>query len=94
MALVKTPILVTAVPTLWILSYLSSVEVVRVAQQVAYGAVAQLVVWLPKTPNQPADFLDEEDTFGGYLKQGYESNGDRIKTSGAIYGLSETAVSR
>lgn len=68
---------------------LSSVEVVRGPASSLWGSGAIGGVVAQNTKSA-ADFLEEEDTFGGYLKQGYESNGDRIKTSGAIYGLSET----
>ena len=68
---------------------LSSVEVVRGPASSLWGsgAIGGVVAQNTKSAH---DFLEDEDTFGGYLKQGFESNGDRAKTSGAIYGLSET----
>ncbi len=69
---------------------LSSVEVVRGPASSLWGSGAIGGVVAQNTKSA-SDFLEDEDTFGGYLKQGFESNGDRAKTSGAIYGLSETA---
>ncbi|ACJ30648.1 TonB-dependent hemoglobin/transferrin/lactoferrin receptor:TonB-dependent hem/hemoglobin receptor [Shewanella piezotolerans WP3] len=69
---------------------LSSVEVLRGPASSLWGSGAIGGVVAQNTKSA-SDFLEDEDTFGGYLKQGFESNGDRIKTSGAIYGLSETA---
>ncbi|MEZ9819563.1 TonB-dependent hemoglobin/transferrin/lactoferrin family receptor [Shewanella sp. 10N.286.45.A1] len=69
---------------------LSSVEVLRGPASSLWGSGAIGGVVAQNTKSA-SDFLEDEDTFGGYIKQGFESNGDRIKTSGAIYGLSETA---
>ncbi|WP_374702320.1 TonB-dependent hemoglobin/transferrin/lactoferrin family receptor [Shewanella sp. GutCb] len=69
---------------------LSSVEVVRGPASSLWGSGAIGGVVAQNTKSAQ-DFLEEEDTFGGYIKQGFETNGDRAKTSGAIYGLADTA---
>ncbi|MDB2385853.1 TonB-dependent hemoglobin/transferrin/lactoferrin family receptor [Shewanella sp.] len=70
---------------------LSSVEVLRGSASSLWGsgAIGGVVAQNTKSAH---DFLEEEDTFGGYLKQAFETNGDRAKTSGAVYGLSETST--
>ncbi|MGS0725664.1 TonB-dependent receptor plug domain-containing protein, partial [Shewanella sp. 0m-11] len=70
---------------------LSSIEVVRGPASSLWGSGAIGGVVAQNTKSA-SDFLEEEDTFGGYLKQSYDSNGDRVKTSGAIYGLSDTSA--
>ncbi|QLE86672.1 TonB-dependent hemoglobin/transferrin/lactoferrin family receptor [Shewanella sp. Scap07] len=67
---------------------LSSVEVVRGPASSLWGSGAIGGVVAQNTKSAQ-DFLEQDDTFGGYLKQGFESNGDRLKTSGAIYGLTD-----
>ncbi|WP_394203120.1 TonB-dependent hemoglobin/transferrin/lactoferrin family receptor [Shewanella waksmanii] len=69
---------------------LSSVEVVRGPASSLWGSGAIGGVVAQNTKSAQ-DFLDEGDGFGGYLKQGFETNGNRLKTSGAIYGLTEQA---
>ncbi|MCL1059576.1 TonB-dependent hemoglobin/transferrin/lactoferrin family receptor [Shewanella gelidimarina] len=69
---------------------LSSIEVVRGPASSLWGSGAIGGVVAQNTKSAQ-DFLEEEDTFGGYIKQGFETNGDRAKTSGAIYGLADTA---
>lgn len=68
---------------------LSSVEVVRGPASSLWGsgAIGGVVAQNTKSAN---DFLEGQDNFGGYIKQGYEFNGDRTKTSGALYGLANT----
>lgn len=67
---------------------LSSVEVVRGPASSLWGSGAIGGVVAQNTKSAQ-DFLEQDDIFGGYLKQGFESNGDRLKTSGAIYGLTD-----
>ncbi|WP_028771493.1 TonB-dependent hemoglobin/transferrin/lactoferrin family receptor [Shewanella waksmanii] len=67
---------------------LSSVEVVRGPASSLWGSGAIGGVVAQNTKSAQ-DFLEQDDTFGGYLKQGFESNGDRLKTGGAIYGLTD-----
>lgn len=68
---------------------LSSVEVVRGPASSLWGsgAIGGVVAQNTKSAKE---MLDEGDTFGGYLKQGFESNGDNVKTSGAVYGVADT----
>lgn len=68
---------------------LSSIEVVRGPASSLWGSGAIGGVVAQNTKSAQ-DLLEEEDTFGGYIKQGFETNGDRAKTSGAIYGLTDT----
>lgn len=49
------------------------------------GAVGGVVAMTTKSS---ADLLKSGDTFGGYLKQEFGSNGDSSETTAAIYGLS------
>ena len=67
---------------------LKSVEVIRGPASSLWGsgAIGGVVAQNTKSAR---DMLDEGDTFGGYLKQGFETNGDKIKTSGAIYGVAD-----
>ncbi|MBE7213802.1 TonB-dependent hemoglobin/transferrin/lactoferrin family receptor [Shewanella benthica] len=67
---------------------LKSVEVIRGPASSLWGsgAIGGVVALNTKSAR---DMLDEGDTFGGYLKQGFETNGDKIKTSGAIYGVAD-----
>ncbi|MCW3172918.1 TonB-dependent hemoglobin/transferrin/lactoferrin family receptor [Shewanella sp. FYR11-62] len=65
---------------------LSSIEVVRGPASSLWGSGAIGGVVAQNTKSAQ-DFLDENDTFGGYIKQGFETNGDNIKTSGTLYGL-------
>ncbi|MCL1047059.1 TonB-dependent hemoglobin/transferrin/lactoferrin family receptor [Shewanella electrodiphila] len=67
---------------------LSSIEVVRGPASSLWGsgAIGGVVAQNTKSAH---DFLDEGDTFGGYIKQGFETNGDKIKTSGTLYGLAD-----
>ncbi|MPY23598.1 TonB-dependent hemoglobin/transferrin/lactoferrin family receptor [Shewanella psychropiezotolerans] len=67
---------------------LKSVEVIRGPASSLWGsgAIGGVVAQNTKSAR---DMLDEGETFGGYLKQGFETNGDKIKTSGAIYGVAD-----
>ncbi|ACA88260.1 TonB-dependent heme/hemoglobin receptor family protein [Shewanella woodyi ATCC 51908] len=67
---------------------LSSVEVVRGPASSLWGsgAIGGVVAQNTKSAKE---MLDEGESFGGYLKQGYETNGDNVKTSGAIYGVAD-----
>ncbi|WP_282166782.1 TonB-dependent hemoglobin/transferrin/lactoferrin family receptor [Shewanella japonica] len=67
---------------------LSSIEVVRGPASSLWGSGAIGGVVAQNTKSAQ-DFLDEGDTFGGYIKQGFETNGDKIKTSGTLYGLAD-----
>lgn len=69
---------------------LHSVEVLRGPSSSLWGSGAIGGVVAQNTKSA-ADFLATGDTFGGYVKQGYETNGDRTKTSGALYGIGELA---
>ncbi|MCL1037336.1 TonB-dependent hemoglobin/transferrin/lactoferrin family receptor [Shewanella submarina] len=64
---------------------LQSVEVIRGPASSLWGSGAIGGVVAQVTRNA-RDFLEPQDDFGGYLKQGFEFNGDRQKTSGAVYG--------
>ncbi|BAJ03529.1 TonB-dependent heme/hemoglobin receptor [Shewanella violacea DSS12] len=67
---------------------LKSIEVVRGPASSLWGSGAIGGVVAQNTKSAQ-DMLDEGDTFGGYIKQGFETNGDKIKTSGAIYGVAD-----
>ena len=64
---------------------LKSIEVLRGPASSLWGSGALGGVVAQNTKSAQ-DFLAPNEAFGGYFKQGYESNGDRTKTSGAIYG--------
>ncbi|MCE9851459.1 TonB-dependent hemoglobin/transferrin/lactoferrin family receptor [Shewanella chilikensis] len=64
---------------------LSSVEVVRGPASSLWGSGAIGGV-VSQNTKSAREMLDEGQSFGGYLKQGYEANGQRSKSSGAIYG--------
>ena len=68
---------------------LKSIEVLRGPASSLWGSGALGGVVAQNTKSAQ-DFLAPEESFGGYLKQGYETNGDRTKTSGAIYGQQAT----
>ncbi|MGI2224570.1 TonB-dependent hemoglobin/transferrin/lactoferrin family receptor [Shewanella frigidimarina] len=65
---------------------LSSIEVVRGPASSLWGSGAIGGVVAQNTKSAQ-DFLEQDDTFGGYVKQGFETNGDKIKTSATVYGL-------
>ncbi|MBO2566630.1 TonB-dependent hemoglobin/transferrin/lactoferrin family receptor [Shewanella algae] len=64
---------------------LSSVEVVRGPASSLWGSGAIGGV-VSQNTKSAREMLDEGQSFGGYLKKGYETNGQRSKSSGAIYG--------
>ncbi|TWO85114.1 TonB-dependent receptor [Shewanella algae] len=64
---------------------LSSVEVVRGPASSLWGSGAIGGV-VSQNTKSAREMLDEGQSFGGYLKQGYETNGQRSKSGGAIYG--------
>ncbi|MCM2527928.1 TonB-dependent hemoglobin/transferrin/lactoferrin family receptor [Shewanella algae] len=64
---------------------LSSVEVVRGPASSLWGSGAIGGV-VSQNTKSAREMLDEGQSFGGYLKQGYETNGQHSKSSGAIYG--------
>ncbi|WP_299493100.1 TonB-dependent hemoglobin/transferrin/lactoferrin family receptor [uncultured Shewanella sp.] len=64
---------------------LQSIEVIRGPASSIWGSGAVGGVVAQRTKSA-SDLLEEGERFGGYLKQGYETNGDRLSTSGAIYG--------
>ncbi|PIW61404.1 TonB-dependent hemoglobin/transferrin/lactoferrin family receptor [Shewanella sp. CG12_big_fil_rev_8_21_14_0_65_47_15] len=68
---------------------LKSIEVLRGPASSLWGSGALGGVVAQNTKSAQ-DFLAPEESFGGYLKQGYETNGSRTKTSGAIYGQQAT----
>ena len=68
---------------------LSSIEVVRGPASSLWGSGAIGGVVAQNTKSAQ-DFLEEGDRFGGYIKQGFETNGDKIKTSGTLYGLADS----
>ncbi|MGX9460377.1 TonB-dependent hemoglobin/transferrin/lactoferrin family receptor [Shewanella sp. A14] len=65
---------------------LSSIEVVRGPASSLWGSGAIGGVVAQNTKSAQ-DFLEHDDTFGGYVKQGFETNGDKFKTSATVYGL-------
>lgn len=64
---------------------LESIEVIRGPASSIWGSGAIGGVVAQRTKSA-SDLLEEDASFGGYLKQGYETNGDRTSTSGALYG--------
>ncbi|MGI2039646.1 TonB-dependent hemoglobin/transferrin/lactoferrin family receptor [Shewanella frigidimarina] len=68
---------------------LSSIEVVRGPASSLWGSGAIGGVVAQNTKSA-SDFLEDGDTFGGYVKQGFETNGDKIKTSATLYGVADT----
>ncbi|MBT1443711.1 TonB-dependent hemoglobin/transferrin/lactoferrin family receptor [Shewanella sp. JM162201] len=64
---------------------LSSVEVVRGAASSLWGSAAIGGVVAMNT-RSVEELLDEGDNFGAYLKQGFETNGDAMRSSGGVYG--------
>ncbi|MCF1427746.1 MAG: TonB-dependent hemoglobin/transferrin/lactoferrin family receptor [Shewanella sp.] len=64
---------------------LKSIEVIRGPASSLWGSGAVGGV-IAQVTRDAHDLLEPGDNFGGYLKQGFEFNGDRKKTSGAIYG--------
>lgn len=68
---------------------LKSIEVIRGPASSLWGSGALGGVVAQNTKSAQ-DFLAPNETFGGYLKQGYDTNGDRTKTSGAVYGQQAT----
>lgn len=67
---------------------LKSIEVVRGPASSLWGSGAIGGVVAQNTKSA-TDMLEEGETFGGFIKQGFETNGDKIKTSGAIYGVAD-----
>ncbi|WP_144206768.1 TonB-dependent hemoglobin/transferrin/lactoferrin family receptor [Shewanella donghaensis] len=67
---------------------LSSIEVVRGPASSLWGSGAIGGVVAQNTKSA-SDFLEDGDTFGGYVKQGFETNGDKIKTSATLYGIAD-----
>lgn len=67
---------------------LNSVEVIRGPASSLWGSGAIGGVVAQNTKSAK-DMLDEGEEFGGYLKQGFETNDDNVKTSGAIYGVAD-----
>jgi hemoglobin/transferrin/lactoferrin receptor protein len=65
---------------------LKSVEVLKGPASSLWGsgAIGGVVAQYTKSAK---DLLEEDQAFGGYIKQGYETNGVRKKTSGGIYGV-------
>ena len=68
---------------------LKSIEVLRGPASSLWGSGALGGVVAQNTKSAQ-DFLAPDETFGGYFKQGYETNGSRTKTSGAIYGQQDS----
>lgn len=68
---------------------LKSIEVIRGPASSLWGSGALGGVVAQNTKSAQ-DFLAPNETFGGYVKQGYDTNGDRTKTSGAVYGQQAT----
>ncbi|QYK08342.1 TonB-dependent hemoglobin/transferrin/lactoferrin family receptor [Shewanella mangrovisoli] len=68
---------------------LKSIEVIRGPASSLWGSGAIGGVVAQNTKSAQ-DFLAPNETFGGYLKQGYDTNGDRTKTSAAVYGQQDT----
>ena len=68
---------------------LKSIEVIRGPASSLWGSGALGGVVAQNTKSAQ-DFLAPNETFGGYVKQGYDTNGDRTKTSAAVYGQQAT----
>ncbi|SIN88007.1 TonB-dependent hemoglobin/transferrin/lactoferrin family receptor [Salinivibrio sp. ES.052] len=67
---------------------LSSVEVVRGPSSTLWGSGALGGVFAQNTKSA-SDFLSGAQTLGGYVKQGFHSNNNASRTSGAVFGRSE-----
>ncbi|OOE82099.1 hypothetical protein BZG25_01675 [Salinivibrio sp. ML198] len=68
---------------------LSSVEVVRGPSSTLWGSGALGGVFAQNTKSA-SDFLSGTETLGGYVKQGFHSNDNASRTSGAVLGRTET----
>ncbi|WP_077653014.1 TonB-dependent hemoglobin/transferrin/lactoferrin family receptor [Salinivibrio kushneri] len=68
---------------------LRSVEVVRGPSSTLWGSGALGGVFAQNTKSA-SDFLSGSQTLGGYLKQGFHSNNNASRTSGAVFGRTET----
>ncbi|OOE86221.1 hypothetical protein BZG73_05955 [Salinivibrio siamensis] len=68
---------------------LSSVEVVRGPSSTLWGSGALGGVFAQNTKSA-SDFLSGTETLGGYVKQGFHSNDNASRTSGAVFGRTET----
>ncbi|MCL1124535.1 TonB-dependent hemoglobin/transferrin/lactoferrin family receptor [Shewanella surugensis] len=68
---------------------LQSIEVIRGPASSVWGSGAIGGVVAQNTKSAK-DLLEGDAGLGGYIKQGYETNGDRTTTSGAMYGKSES----
>ncbi|ODQ00802.1 hypothetical protein BGK46_05445 [Salinivibrio sp. SS2] len=68
---------------------LSSVEVVRGPSSTLWGSGAMGGVFAQNTKSA-SDFLSGTKALGGYVKQGLHSNDNASRTSGAIFGRTET----
>ncbi|OOE58140.1 hypothetical protein BZG13_07700 [Salinivibrio sp. ML323] len=68
---------------------LRSVEVARGPSSTLWGSGALGGVFAQKTKSA-SDFLSGGQDLGGYLKQGFHSNDNASRTSGAVFGRTET----
>lgn len=68
---------------------LRSVEVVRGPSSTLWGSGALGGVFAQNTKSA-SDFLSGDQAVGGYLKQGFHSNNNASRTSGAVFGRTET----
>lgn len=68
---------------------LRSVEVVRGPSSTLWGSGALGGVFAQNTKSA-SDFLSGDQVLGGYLKQGFHSNNNASRTSGAVFGRTET----
>lgn len=68
---------------------LRSIEVVRGPASSLWGSGAIGGVVAQNT-KRAQDLLEPGQQLGGYLKQAYETNGDRIRTSAAVYGQTDS----
>ncbi|OOE87572.1 TonB-dependent hemoglobin/transferrin/lactoferrin family receptor [Salinivibrio sharmensis] len=68
---------------------LRSVEVVRGPSSTLWGSGALGGVFAQNTKSA-SDFLSGTETLGGYVKQGFHSNDNASRTSGAVFGRTET----
>ena len=64
---------------------LKSVEVIKGPASSLWGSGAVGGVVAQNTKSAK-DLLEPDQSIGGYAKQAYETNGDRLKSSGAVYG--------
>ncbi|WP_421020606.1 TonB-dependent receptor plug domain-containing protein, partial [Klebsiella pneumoniae] len=68
---------------------LKTVDVVRGPASTVWGSGAIGGV-VSQSTKSAYDFLDADQDIGGYLKQGFHSNDNASRTSGAVFGRTDT----